>query len=296
MRGLLGEPRKHGGETMEENKNKIRLLMVDDELEFLEATSRALSRRGFEVSGAEDGETALKELSQKAIDVVVLDVKMPGMDGVDCFRQIKLLFPQIPVVLLTGHGNIQQAFETSKEGVVEYLTKPCEVEKLAEVARRVALEGRRFIAASIRPDPDEEVRLLLVDDEPELLVSLADTLGRRGIRTDTALRAEAALALLDRQNYDVALIDAKLPGMDGLSLIRRIKTIQPDVEILVLTGHPSMNLALEGLKAGAIDFLMKPQSPDVLATKIHNAWRLRQMRLKHQEKLRLEKILSQKSD
>ena len=114
----------------------IRLLLVDDEQEFLEAVTPALERRGLEVTAVSNGVEALALLDQWPFDVVVLDVKMPGMGGIEVFHEVALREPDLPVVILTGHGDIQQAFETSREGVFDYLTKPCRVEDLVEVVRR----------------------------------------------------------------------------------------------------------------------------------------------------------------
>jgi DNA-binding NtrC family response regulator len=116
----------------------VSLLLVDDELDFLAAVKKALSSRGFDVETAENGERAVERLRQHRPDVVVLDVKMPGIDGVQLFRRIHLVYPDVPVILLTGHGTVKQAFETSKEGVFEYLTKPCDVDELAGVVRQAA--------------------------------------------------------------------------------------------------------------------------------------------------------------
>jgi DNA-binding NtrC family response regulator len=280
---------------MDEKKPTIRLLLVDDESEFLEATARALARRGFAMNQAADGETALMILSRQEFDVVVLDVKMPGIDGLDVFRQIHSQFPDLPVVLLTGHGNIQQAFETAKEGVFEYLSKPCDVERIAEIARRAARRPRQTNEA-VATGSDEKMRLLLVDDEVDLLDSLSSSLSRRGIKVTAADNARDAQRMVQQQVFDVALVDAKMPGIDGLGLLRRIKRLQPELEVIVLTGHPSMGLAVESLREGASDVLMKPQSPDVLAAKIRNAWQLQQHRREQQRNRAVRKILLDKPD
>ena len=127
------------------NEEKVFLLLVDDEQDFLEAIERALSNRGFEVATAACGVDAIECLRRSQPDVAVLDVKMPDIDGVQLFKRLHLVYPDLPVILLTGHGTVQQAFETSRDGVFEYLTKPCDVDELAAVARRAAgREARRI--------------------------------------------------------------------------------------------------------------------------------------------------------
>ena len=272
---------------------KTRILLVDDEPEFLEATASALSRRGFNVWTAERGVTALELLGEHHLDVVVLDVKMPGLDGVEVFQRISAAHPDLPVIMLTGHGSVQQAFETSREGVFEYLSKPCDMEKLACAARR-AVEDNRERSGPAAAEPEDDVRLLLVDDEAELLESLAAALGRRGMRVPAAPDGAVALEQIQQQVFDVALVDVKMRGLCGLALLRRIRALQPLMEVIMLTGHPSMETAVEGLREGAFDFMAKPQSVDVLVQKIRQASRLRQLRKDQADRREVQQIIENK--
>ncbi len=273
-----------------DDDREIRLLLVDDEEEFLEATARALRRRGFEVSPAKDGRHALALLGRQIFDVVILDIKMPGTDGVDVFRQIKRNLPRLPVILLTGHGSVQQAFETSREGVFDYLAKPCGIEELADTARKAAEQARRLRVAA-PPDGGEEVRLLFVEDEPELLQSLSAALERRGIRVTPAAGGQQALRLLGSGTFDVALVDAKMPGMDGIAFVRRLKERDPLTEVILLTGHSSLATAIGGFQEGVFDVLTKPQSPDVIAEKIRDAFRVRELHVRQNQEQQLAEII-----
>lgn len=100
---------------MVKSVRKIKLLLVDDEEEFLTASSQALGRRGFDVEIAPNGVTALEMVEKSEFDVLVLDVKMPDIDGIEVFKQIRETLPDLPVVLLTGHSSIDDAFQTSKK-------------------------------------------------------------------------------------------------------------------------------------------------------------------------------------
>jgi len=104
---------------------KIRVLMVDDEAEFRRTTDKILSRRGFETIMAESGEEALNKLSENP-DVVILDIRMAGMDGHETLRAIKKQKPELPVIMLTGHGDLPSAHEAYEEGAFDYLAKPCD--------------------------------------------------------------------------------------------------------------------------------------------------------------------------
>jgi DNA-binding response OmpR family regulator len=109
---------------------KIKVLMVDDEAQFRATTERILKRRGFQTIMAASGEEAIEKLDQNP-DVVVLDIKMPGMDGHATLHEIKKRQPALPVIILTGHGALPSAREARDKGAFDYLTKPCDIDTLA---------------------------------------------------------------------------------------------------------------------------------------------------------------------
>ena len=109
---------------------KIKVLMVDDEAQFRATTERILTRRGFQTIMAASGEEAIEKLDQ-APDVVVLDLVMPGMDGHETLHEIKKRRPELPVVILTGHGALPSALAARDKGAFDYLTKPCDLDTLA---------------------------------------------------------------------------------------------------------------------------------------------------------------------
>lgn len=124
------------------------VLLVDDEVEFLETLEKRLRRRNMDVRVATSGEEALDLLSQSPPDVVVLDVKMPGMDGIETLREIKRRAPLIEVVMLTGHANLEVAIQGMEMGAFDYLMKPVDIDelvyKLQDAHRRKALQEDRI--------------------------------------------------------------------------------------------------------------------------------------------------------
>ena len=109
---------------------KIKVLMVDDEKQFRATTKKILNKKGFETVLAESGEEAIDKLKEKP-DVVILDIKMPGMDGHQALKEIKKISPDLPVIMLTGHGALPSAEEALTKGAFDYLTKPCDIDLLA---------------------------------------------------------------------------------------------------------------------------------------------------------------------
>jgi len=104
-----------------------RILLVDDETEFTDSMSQLLRSRGYQVTAVNSGENAIKALGQGRFDVMVLDLKMPGMDGMATLREAKKLDLFTETLILTGHATVDTALEAIKLGAYDYLTKPCEI-------------------------------------------------------------------------------------------------------------------------------------------------------------------------
>lgn len=111
--------------------SQANILLVDDEVPFVETMTKRLNKRGFNILSAYTGQDALDQLSRhRSIEVVILDVKMPGMDGVQTLEEIKRRFPITEVIMLTGHATVESAIEGMKLGAFDYLMKPCDMEQL----------------------------------------------------------------------------------------------------------------------------------------------------------------------
>jgi DNA-binding NtrC family response regulator len=120
------------------------LLLVDDEVAFTQTMSKRLAKRDFEVQTASGGEEALELLEKNpSVEVVVLDVKMPGMDGIETLTQIKHKFPLVEVIMLTGHATVESAIDGMKVGAFDYLMKPCEMDQLVSKASEAANKKRQ---------------------------------------------------------------------------------------------------------------------------------------------------------
>lgn len=124
------------------------VLLVDDEEEFLETLVKRLTKRKLKVSGVTSGEKALQVLGNDKFDVVVLDVKMPGMDGLETLREIKKQYPLVEVIMLTGHANMEVAIQGMELGAFDYLMKPMDIDellyKLQDAYKRKLLQEQRI--------------------------------------------------------------------------------------------------------------------------------------------------------
>jgi DNA-binding NtrC family response regulator len=131
-------------------------------------------------------------------------------------------------------------------------------------------------------------RALVVDDEPDFLETLVNRLGKRSIDTAGVRSGEEAVEVMKKKPFDVVVLDIKMPGgMDGIETLREMKKIQPLAEVILLTGHASVETSIEGMKLGAFDYLIKPIKLEELLTKMAEAFEKKNA---HDQKIRSARI------
>lgn len=140
-------PEKKGiGKIMSEQKdvrnNRIRLLLVDDEEGFVNVITNRLGKRGIDTVKALSGTDGIQALRKQDFDVAVLDLKMEDMDGIEVLKIFKKMVPEMPVIMLTGHGSERAAREGLEQGAFDYLSKPCELQDLVSKIREAISKGR----------------------------------------------------------------------------------------------------------------------------------------------------------
>ena len=159
----------------------IKVLMVDDEEKFRATTKKILDRRGFQTILAANGHEALEKLAEKP-DVVVLDIKMPDMDGHEVLVEIKKQSPELPVIMLTGHGALPSAREALDVGAFDYLLKPCDIDlltsKIKDACRQETVEGipREKLAGEIMIPIDEYTVLHEENTVSEAMMRLKESI------------------------------------------------------------------------------------------------------------------------
>jgi len=138
-----------------------RVLLVDDEEEFTSTLSERLEARGFKVSTANSGEAALELVKQKKFDAIILDLAMPGLDGIDTLKALKKQNPKLQIILLTGQATVQKGVEAMKHGAVDLMEKPADMKELLAKIEEASSK-----------------KALLVEEEMEK--QLADIMGKKG--------------------------------------------------------------------------------------------------------------------
>jgi|UniRef100_A0A7C3ZB05 DNA-binding NtrC family response regulator len=127
----------------------------------------------------------------------------------------------------------------------------------------------------------DKFRILIVDDEDDFRETIIKRLRARKLEVEGAASGPQALEMLDNQDYDVVVLDVKMPGMDGIETLRQIKLKKPLVEVIMLTGHASVEAGIQGMQLGAFDYVMKPVALDDLMDKLRQANERRQIQLEY---------------
>lgn len=138
------------------------------------------------------------------------------------------------------------------------------------------------------------VKVLLVDDERDFVEVLAERLETRGFAVRKALSGNEALAQLKEEPADVVLLDVLMPEMDGIEALEAIKKLNPLIEVMMLTGHATIDTAIKGLRLGAYDYLMKPTDTDDLVSKILRAYARKSEQEERIKRAEIDKIVAQR--
>jgi DNA-binding NtrC family response regulator len=288
--------------------SKIRVLLVDDEEDYVKAMAERMDMRDLQSQIALSGEEALAVLDDDPPDVIVLDLRMPGMQGMEVLERVRKEHPHIQVIILTGHGGETEEKEARRLGAFEYVQKPADTGDLVntiqgawrrsiQVAKEILMDSKEEFdksmaaaalaeggmpddAASLvsRPAPKAPegagagaLKVLLVDDEEDYVRTMAERMEMREVGSDVALNGEEALSHLDEDVPDVMVLDLKMPGMGGMELLERVKKSHPGIEVIILTGHGSDAEEVEARRLGAFDYFQKPVDINDLMKSVRRA-------------------------
>ncbi len=219
-----------------------RILIVDDEAGLRTSLAANLELEGYVVAEAADGLQAIDMVRETPFDLVISDVRMPGMNGVQVFREIRRIRPELPVVLMTAFALEGLLSEALGEGVYALVHKPFAVDDL------IALTARALA------DP----AVLVVDDREDHAATIVASLQAVGLRATAVHDGASAVQLVIAQKVDVCVLDLVMPGMDGVKTYEEIRRIDPSISVIAISGHavPRMMHALMSL--GGYACLRKP--------------------------------------
>jgi two-component system, NtrC family, response regulator HydG len=227
----------------------MRVFIVDDDRDHAESVADVLGMRGFETELAFSGEAGLARFREADFDIVFMDVKLPGMNGVETFFEFRKLKPDVKVMLMTGFSLEQLVAQAVENGALGVLRKPFAVKDLLDVLEQVKPRGM----------------VLIADDDPEFAASLEPVLTQHGYRVRIARTGEEALALASQEGVTCLILDVRMPVLNGIEVYMRLKEAGRAVPTVFITGFPGERaVALARMKQGAQDVLLKPFDPNDL--------------------------------
>ncbi len=230
-----------------------RILIVDDDEDLAESVAEALESREHIVTVAHTGEAAVELFKNQHFDIAFVDVRMPGINGVESFFQFRKIRPNCSVMMMTGYSVQELLDQAIDHGAAGVLEKPIDMNDM--------------MAAVDNAKPDGIV--LLVDDDPDFVASVAATLADAGYTVLVAHDGEQALAQSKSNHVDVLLLDLKLPVIDGLQVYMQLKEAQRLVPTLIVTGFADeKSTELAALQKMNCGYLVKPFDPKRLLDRV----------------------------
>jgi len=205
-------------------KKTFTILLTDDNKEFVQNLRDILELKGYKVLIANDGFQALDIVSTTPVDLILMDIKMPVMNGVETFKKIKSISPATPVIMLTAYALEELIQESIQEGAFACLRKPLDFDKLFTTIEHAIPKGSM---------------ILVVDDDENLCRNLLDILQQKGFRVSYALDSTSAIERIKTTAIDILLLDMKLPPLNGLETYIQIRDIRPQVVVVAITGFLS---------------------------------------------------------
>jgi DNA-binding NtrC family response regulator len=231
--------------------DKLKILVVDDNEEFCRNVTDILELKGYEVVSAYDGFKGQELVKEDGFALVLMDVKMPAMDGVETYKRVKEIMPATPVIMVTAFAVEDLIREALREGAYGFLKKPMDFDQLLELITHATGKG---------------AMILVADNDEKLCANIQHILSDRGYQVCVVYDGNAAVDKAEKNNFDIMLLDIKLPALNGLETYLAIREFRPNVVAIVITGYRQemSELVQRALQENVYTCLEKPIDMDKL--------------------------------
>jgi len=242
---------------MMENTN---ILVVDDLRSIRLTLEGILEDKGHNVVTAENGYQAIEEVRENHFDVIFMDIKMPGINGVQTFREVKKIDPKAAVIMMTAYSVEDLVKEALEEGAYTIVYKPFDIDKIISLIDELL---------------DEQTLILVVDDQFGDRETLKGILEDKGYRVATAADGAEAIQMVKERHYDIIFLDIKLPGMDGIETFEQVKKVDPRAAVIMMTGYTAEDLLERAISGGAYTCIYKPFDMEKVISIVENIAKVR---------------------
>ena len=229
---------------------KTNILVVDDLKSMRMTLGGILEDEGHNVVLAENGYQAIEAAKQVPFDLIFMDIKMPGINGVQTFREVKKINPQAAVIMMTAYSVEELVREALEEGAYAVVYKPFDIEQVVSI-----------IEAALH-----KTLILVVDDYFADRETLKTILEERGYRVVAAETGAEALARVKEKHFDIIFLDIRLPDIDGAHIFEQVKAVDPEVAVIMMTGYSEEELVRRAISQGAYTCIYKPFNVEKILT------------------------------
>ena len=223
-----------------------KIMVVDDDPGMRITLEGIIEDEGYDVVGASDGHQAIQLAKEHHFGLIFMDIKMPGITGVDAYREIKKISPETVVVMMTGFSLGDLIKEALEEGAYAVVYKPFDMGQIIDIVQAVL----------------KTTVVLVVDDRAADRQPLRAILEENGYQVAEAKSAADAVEMAAKRHFGVILMDVKMPEMDGIAALEQIRSFDPQVKIVFVSGYALEDSVRQGLRHGAYTALTKPVDPE----------------------------------
>ena len=239
---------------------QAKILVVDDDALLRDLLVDTLQTIGYETTGVSDGIEALQSLRNEKFDLMISDIKMPGIDGLALLRKTRRYYPDLPVLFITGVASPEIIGRASPDG---FLAKPFRINHIEEMIEDT-------LRLRTQPDTSSVKRVLIVDDDDLFREMLTEALRLDGYISCSVSGGEQALREMENGEVDAVITDIRMPGMDGITLLKKLKEQRPDLPVILMTAFFSVEeVSRRSRPAQADGFLQKPFEIDNISRVLH---------------------------
>ncbi len=267
-----------------------RVLVIDDERVVCNSCRRVLEEEGYEVSVAMDGNEGIKRLSSEDFDAALVDLRMPGVGGMDVVRTVKNAKPEVRIIIMTAYSSISSAVQAMHLGASDYIPKPFTPKELSDRVRRAIevvqtmsatgkeeaepAEASRLWEGMERPEtPATGARVVLAGSDPDQLVSIGQSLFSEPWQVTTAESRNELLGELRGGRVDVLVLGVDVFGKRAYDLIAEIRRQGSRIPVIVVSADSSLELAKKLREAGIFYYVIEPFDPFEVRLAVHEAIR-----------------------
>ncbi len=222
---------------------KTNILVVDDLRSMRLTLGGILEDKGHNVVTVEDGYQAIEAVRKKHFDAIFMDIKMPGINGVQTFREVKKIDPKAVVIMMTAYSVEDLVKEAMEEGAYAIVSKPFDIDKVISIIDELL---------------QEKILILVVDDHFGDRETLKVILEGKGYRVAAAGDGAEAIRMVKEGHYDIIFLDIRLPDMNGVETFEQVKSIDPRAVVIMMTGYTEAELVERAISSGAYTCIHKP--------------------------------------